>query len=231
MRVAVTTTESKAAALSARAGQGALVSDASTAMLLRKNPRFKLEMRIFPTSVCVMSQAAGTLKYCPLLPLFKDLSKSSHNRGLSTARIAMIVAASVTAAAARDVHSGFSVSVVVRPVAKIELQSAPSGLDVSAADLRRGYIDVMQPTQFTVRSNSANGYALEVLTVAPLLSSMTVEGLNSDLTLGADGGTIVQRWQKPQAVNVSLKFRFELAPGLSVGSYPWPVRLAVRPLE
>ncbi len=178
-----------------------------------------------------MSPAAGTLKYWPLLPLFRDLSKSSHNRGLNTARIAMIVAASVTAAGAREVHSDFSVSVIVRPVAKIELQSAPSGLDISAVDLRRGYIDVVQPTQFTIRSNSPSGYALQVLTVAPLLSSMIVEGLNSDLTLGADGGTIVQRWQKPQVVNVSLKFRFALVPGLGVGTYPWPLRLAVHPLE
>jgi len=159
-----------------------------------------------------MSLAAATLKYCPLLPLFKDSSKSSHNRGLNTARIAMIVAASVTAAGARDVHSDFSVSVIVRPVANIELQSAPTGLDVSAADLRRGYIEVMQPTQFTVRSNSPNGYALEVLTVAPVLSSMIIEGLNSDLALGRDGGTIVQRWQKPQAVNLSLKFRGSTRP-------------------
>jgi hypothetical protein len=143
----------------------------------------------------------------------------------------MIVAASVTAAGAKDARSDFSVSVVVRPAANIELRSVPSGLDISAADLRRGYIEVLQPTQLTVRSNSPNGYALEVLTVAPVLSSMIVEGLNSDLALGADGGTIVQRWQKPQAVNLSLKFRFELAPGLSAGSYPWPVRLAVRPLE
>jgi len=123
------------------------------------------------------------------------------------------------------------VSVIVRPVAHIELQSAPAGLDISAADLRRGYIEVMQPIQVTVRSNSPNGYALEVLTVAPVLTSMIVEGLNSELALGAEGGTVVQRWQKPQAVNLSLKFRFELAPGLSAGSYPWPVRLAVRPLE
>lgn len=159
-----------------------------------------------------MSLAAATLKYCPLLPLFKDSSKSSHNRGLNTARIAMIVAASVTAAGARDVHSDFSVSVIVRPVANIELQSAPTGLDVSAADLRRGYIEVMQPTQFTVRSNSPNGYALEVLTVAPVLSSMIIEGLNSDLALGRDGRTIVQRWQKPQAVNLSLKFRGSTRP-------------------
>ncbi len=122
-------------------------------------------------------------------------------------------------------------SVIVRPVANIELRSAPSGLNISAADLRRGYIDVVQPTQFTVRSNSPNGYALEVLTVAPVLSSMIIEGLNSDLTLGADGGTIVQRWQRPQAVNVSLTFRFELVPGLSTGNYPWPLRLAVRPLD
>jgi hypothetical protein len=143
----------------------------------------------------------------------------------------MIVAASVPAAGARDAHSDFSVSVVVRPAARIELRSVPAGLDISAADLRRGYIEVTQPTEFTVRSNSPDGYALEVLTVAPVLSSMIVEGLNSDLALGADGGTIVQRWQKPQAVNLSLKFRFELVPGLRIGSYPWPVRLSVRPLE
>ena len=130
------------------------------------------------------------------LPLFKDLSKSSHNHGLRTARIALIVAAGVTAAGARDVHSNLSVSVTVQPVAKIEHESAPNGLAISAADLQRGFIDVMQPTQFTVRSNSPNGFELEVLTVAPLLSSMIVEGLNSDLELGAEGGTIVQRWQK-----------------------------------
>jgi len=60
---------------------------------------------------------------------------------------------------------------------------------------------------------------------------MVVEGLDSDLALGPDGGTIVQRWQRPQAVDLSLKFRFALAPGLVPGNYPWPLRLTVRPLE
>jgi hypothetical protein len=160
-----------------------------------------------------------------------DLSKSSHNHALSTARIALIVAASVGAAGARDVHSTISVSATVRAIANIELRSVPEGLEVSRADLKRGYIDVLQPTQLTVRSNSPNGFALEVLTVAPMLSSMVVEGLNDELALGAEGGTIVQRWQKPQTVNLSLRFRFALAPDLVAGSYPWPVRLAVRPLE
>lgn len=182
-------------------------------------------------TLCPKNGCVVRLKYGRLLPLFKDLSKSSHNRGLNTARIALIVAASATAAGARDVHSDFSVNVTVRAMANIEMQSAPTGLAISPADLQRGFIDVVQPTQFTVRSNSPNGFALEVLTVAPMLSSMLVEGLNSDLALGADGGTIVQRWQRPQAVNLSLKFRFALAPGLVAGNYPWPVRLTVRPLE
>jgi hypothetical protein len=160
-----------------------------------------------------------------------DLSRSSHNPGLNTARLALIVATSVAAAGAKDVHSEFSVSATVRAVAAIELQSAPTNLRISVADLERGYIDVAQPTQFTVRSNCPSGFALEVLTVAPVLSSMTIEGLDSGLSLGAEGGTIVQRWQKPQALRLSLKFRFALAPGLQAGNYPWPVRLAVRPLE
>jgi hypothetical protein len=159
------------------------------------------------------------------------LSKSSHNHGLNTARIALIVAASAAAAGAKDVHSEFSVSAVVRAVANIEMQSVPPMVRISAADLERGYVDILQPTQAVVRSNSQNGFALEILPVTNLASSMVVGGLNTDIALGAEGGTVVQRWEKPQAMRLSLKFRFALAPGLQAGDYSWPVRLAVRPLE
>jgi hypothetical protein len=165
------------------------------------------------------------------VPLFKDLSKFSHNQRFNAARIVLIVAASVTAAGAKDLHVDFAVSATVRAVANLELQSEPSSVQISDADLRRGFVDVLQPTRLTVRSNSASGYVLEIMTLTPMAASMIVAGLNSDLSLGAEGGTIVQRWQKPQAVDLSLKFRFMLAPGLSAGSYPWPVRLAVRPLQ
>ncbi len=109
------------------------------------------------------------------------MSKSSHNHGLSGARIALIVAASVATAGAKDVRTDFSVSATVLAVANLELQSAPMDLQISAADVRRGFIDVAQPTQVVVRSNSQRGFALEVLTVAPMLSSMVVQGLDSDL--------------------------------------------------
>jgi hypothetical protein len=159
------------------------------------------------------------------------LSKSSHIHGLNTARLALFVAAGVAVAGAKDVHTELSVSATVRAVANLELQSVPADIEISATDLERGFVDVAQPTQLVVRSNSRTGFALEVMTVTPMLTSMIVQGLNSDLSLGAEGGTIVQRWQQPQAVKLSLKFRFALAPGLPAGDYPWPVRLTVRPLE
>ena len=169
-------------------------------------------------------------------PLFEDLGKSSHNRGSNTARLALLIAAGVGAAGAKESRTEFAVTATVRAVAHMELESAPAALQISEVDIQRGFVDVLQATQFTVRSNSPSGFALEVLTLSPaltspVLTSMTVAGLESEQSLGAQGGTIVERWQKPQAVKLSLKFRFTLAPGVRAGRYEWPVRLAVRPLE
>ena len=72
----------------------------------------------------------------------------------------MIVAASIAAAGAKDVHSEFSVSVTVRAVANIELQSVPADLEISAADLRRGFVDVMH-------SRRRSPYAATARAVSP----------------------------------------------------------------
>ena len=58
----------------------------------------------------------------------------------------------------------------------------------------------------------------------------SVRGFESDVVLDAEGGTVVQRWQ-PGPQHLTLTFRFMLAPGLVPGTYPWPLRLTVRPLE
>lgn len=111
------------------------------------------------------------------------------------------------------------------------MQSSPAEVQVSATDLRRGFIDVLEPTALVVRSNSPNGFALELMTVTPMVSSVVIHGLGSEQSVGAAGGTIVQRWQSARTVNLSLTFRLVLAPGLSAGRYPWPMRVTVRPLD
>ncbi len=145
--------------------------------------------------------------------------------------MALLIGGSLAAAHGEDAQIGITIGATVRAVAHMELRSMPATLDLSSDDLRRGFVDVTQPTSLVIRSNSKSGYSLDLMTVTPMLASMIVYGLDSELSLGAQGGSIVQRWQSPHVVNLNIKFRLSLAPGLTAGTYPWPVAVSVRPLE
>jgi hypothetical protein len=150
---------------------------------------------------------------------------------LVAARAAILAAACLTAAGAKEARTSFAVTASVAAMARIESQSQPDGLDISAADLKRGFIEVPQATALTIRSNSPQGFALDVLTVSPIVSSIIVRGFDGEQSLGSEGGTIIQRWQGARVVNLSLTFTLVLAPGMTPGRYPWPMRVAVRPLD
>ena len=131
---------------------------------------------------------------------------------------------------AAESHGSMLVSATVRPVATLEQQSEPVAITLSAQDVERGFIDISDPTQLRVHSNSREGYIIELLAVSPMFSSIAVHGLGSDVTLGAEGGSIVQRWDRAQSVSLALTFRLKLAAGLQPGQYPWPLRMRVRAL-
>jgi len=152
-------------------------------------------------------------------------------RGLVPRAMLIVAAGGFVAAGAADTRTSFTVSATVRAVATLERESAPPTLQISADDLRRGYLDVPQPLALVIKSNSPTGFAVDVATLEPVASAIVIHGLDGDVSLGADGGTIVQRWRRPQAVSLSLRIRLILAPGLAPGSYPWPMQLSVRPLE
>jgi hypothetical protein len=159
------------------------------------------------------------------------VDKYKQNHTLNAARVALVIAGGFVAANARDARTSFAVSATVLPVARLELQSMPTQLQISADDLNRGFVDSPEPMSFVVRSNSPLGFALDLVTLMPLASSVVVSGLESAQSVGADGGSIVQRWQSPRVMSLALKFRLMLAPGLTPGQYPWPMQVSVRPLE
>jgi hypothetical protein len=159
------------------------------------------------------------------------LNKFSHNHASYAARGALIVGACFASAGAKDAHTSFTVGATVRAVASIQLDFMPSVLHISARDVARGYSEMVEPAQLSINSNSQRGYALEFLTVAPIFSEVIVQGLGSDVDLGADGGSVVQRGPASRPVRLALKFRFMLAHGIAPGDYPWPLRFAVTPLE
>ncbi|MFT3905037.1 MAG: hypothetical protein QM718_01860 [Steroidobacteraceae bacterium] len=135
-----------------------------------------------------------------------------------------------TSVSAAESSRQLMVSSRVLAVARIEAQTLPDQVVISASDLQRGYVDVAAPAALQISSNSPEGFALDVLPIAALARSVTVQGLGGETELGAEGGTLVQRWQHGQSLAVSLHFRLTLAAGLTPGNYPWPLQFQVRPL-
>ncbi|NNM61600.1 MAG: hypothetical protein HKM03_05470 [Steroidobacteraceae bacterium] len=149
----------------------------------------------------------------------------------------LALAATLVTATGANVGAGtvsssarFGVAVTVQAVARLEQVSNPAFLSISATDLRHGYVDTSTPIGVRVKSNSPAGFALDVIPVMPIAASIEIHGLDADVALGPDGGTIIERWQRPQERRLQFSMRFNLVPGLRAGDYPWPIRLAVRPL-
>ena len=144
----------------------------------------------------------------------------------------LVVGIALGDCALAQTHAPLMVTARVAPVANLELISQPAMISVSALDVERGFLDVAIPSSMRIRSNSPRGYELEFTPVLPLFSALAVRGLSQqDVTIGAAGGSVVQRWQHGQAVALNLSWRFYLAPGVTAGEYAWPLRLDVRPLS
>jgi hypothetical protein len=141
----------------------------------------------------------------------------------------------MSAAHAHETQARLGVTATVSAVVRIEAQSAPRALELSATDIAQGFVDVIEPVRVRVHSNGP-GYALELVTVAPLISAMVITGPGGEQRLGREGGTWVERWapaamRRSDTAETVMQFRLILAPNLAAGRYPWPLRIFVRPLE
>ncbi len=157
--------------------------------------------------------------------------KTSRTRVNRAIAIGLMLIGSSLAASARELRTSLSVTATVMAMARIEQRTEPDTVEITAADVRRGFLDVRQPTTLLVRSNCPSGFTLDLTMVGPMLESVVVHGVAGDPSFGSVGGSIVQRWSGAQSMNLSLTFRLILAPSLAAGIYPWPVRVAVRPLD
>jgi hypothetical protein len=123
-----------------------------------------------------------------------------------------------------------AVSAMVIANAKLQTSHQATSLNISAADVTRGYVEAPAASRFSVATNSRFGYRIEFHPLGDFFESVHVEGMGNVVRLGAEGGTIVQRGPLSQNLTHELNFRFNLRPGTLPGSYPWPLQLSVRAL-
>ncbi len=133
-------------------------------------------------------------------------------------------------ARAGSASASLAVSVVVPPRAILSVDAEPASLSVTPEDVARGYVDVPVATRARVRTNTPEGWLLEIHVAPGPWRSLEVTGLGAPAQVSGSGGFLARPYPgTTRPVPLELSCRFLLAPDAAPGLYPWPVALAATP--
>ncbi|WP_309679275.1 hypothetical protein [Polaromonas sp.] len=184
------------------------------------------------------SGADGVMGRCGSFPVAIPVLKNLRETVFSAIRqtLASVLAVSLLAtpliSIAGSSEGQLLVSATVLKHASLQVLVQPASVHVTAADIARGYVDVPNPAQVAVQSNTPNGYLLTFESQGEFLRHTLVKGLGPDVQLGASGGGVSQRaaGRGMSKTLLDLGFRFVLSDSARQGVYAWPLRLSVAPL-
>lgn len=142
--------------------------------------------------------------------------------------IALVLAlATAVPAVAGQARASFAVSAIVPARVTLTALDQPSALQVSAADVERGYAEIA--ATYRVSHNDRRGYLLRLVPRQGLIRGIEVQGLATPLVLG-DGPVEVFQPEPPGSHQLAIAFRFVLDPAVLPGRYPLPVLVNAQPL-
>ena len=135
---------------------------------------------------------------------------------------ALFVTAIATALPVHATTATLLITARVLPRATIQFHQGPD-LQITADDVRRGYVDAEAPLAIGTPNTGQRGVQLLFTVQNPHVRHVRLDGLGASLHLRADGGSTLLR-AGPHG-NVPLQFRFYLAPDTPAGRYRWPVQV------
>jgi len=150
---------------------------------------------------------------------------------MKVSRIASVLVASAVLSApvyAGSVSAPMSVSVrvIARAIVTVNGQQT---VNVTASDLARGYVDVAAPLIVHGRTNSRNGYLLQVEKTSEDFNAVDLEFPNATMSV-ASHESWIQRPYVPGGEVVAVTARLFLAPGASAGPHALPISFSASPL-
>lgn len=120
-----------------------------------------------------------------------------------------------------------STRVIARAVVTVDLQ--PAAIVVTVEDVARGYVELTQPIQVRVRTNSRNGYVLQAEKTTEAFSTIELTNETTSMSVSSH-----ETWlQRPYVAGgdvMSLRARLYLAPGTMPGAQAVPVAFSATPI-
>ena len=199
-------------------------------------PSIVAEASVFRTFV-VSADACRTPVFSVKSIVWKALRRSGHlerrlrNGSVMTRRtwiFAAFLLAAAVPAAAESVSTQMTVSARVVARAIVTVASQPPAVDVTAADVARGYVDVLSPIVVHGRTNSRSGYLLHVANTSIEFSSIQLAFEGATMSVSGEGWIARPYIQAGETLTATARLR--LAPGVIPGRYPLPLSISGSPL-
>lgn len=111
---------------------------------------------------------------------------------------------------------------------RMQVEHQTASLTVTAGDIERGYVEVSAASNFSVITNTLDGFIIDFRARSDVFLSVLVTGLQNSFEFGARGGTAVNNAPRGRTSYHQLGYRFVLPPDLPPGNYPWPLEISVR---
>lgn len=152
------------------------------------------------------------------------------NAGNRIAAIALVmVSLGTLPALAGSTSAKMNVSAQVVARAIVSVDSQPAAVTVTAEDIARGYVDVPAPIVVRVRTNSRQGYVLQVENQSETFSSVELSSADIAMNVGAHE-TWIQRPYISGGDVMPMRARLHLASAATIGSFALPIAFSASPL-
>ena len=146
--------------------------------------------------------------------------------------LAIGAVAFVPAAQAAGSSAQVGVGATVLRHVSLRVLQLPETIQITAADIQRGYVDVSVPSRLEIRSNSPSGFMLSIESQADFARGTEVRGVGGTTSFGRFGGVLMVKGADSGGMHttpVQLSFRVLLSDEARPGQHAWPLQISVLP--
>jgi len=133
------------------------------------------------------------------------------------------------AAGSKSASAQLKVSATVLPYTSLNVYNRTQALEITDADISRGYVEIRGASSVEVSSNTRQGYYLSFDCYDKAFRQVQVDGLGKPAMVGS-GSSIIPMPHSGRAMRMELSYRFILSEGVKPGAYPWPMTISVIPM-
>jgi hypothetical protein len=123
-----------------------------------------------------------------------------------------------------------NVSATVLPYVKYSVQHQKGSVEVTEEDIERGYLNIGDALTLNVKTNSINGYILNLIIDDTVIKGFTLINNNIAYNISGSGGEVHMPYQGKNYLTKEFSLRLYLLKETKPGTYSLPMAIAAYPI-